>query len=102
MAGRSQGRHVFRDVDGSRFSIEVFWHRNGWFSRAGQLNVNPVEPFTTSSEAYGNAKAAHTTRPRSYEGPELPEASALKPDAGRRITGHGASLSKPFNLAALR
>jgi len=59
MAGRYQGRHVFRDLNGNQFCIEVFWGQDGWFWRAGQLNADAVGPFTTSSEAYRSAESAY-------------------------------------------
>jgi len=83
MAGRYQGRHVFRAVDGSRFSIEVFWDQNGWFWRAHQPNGNVVGPFTTSSEAFRCAKAAHYREAHSPEGSSSLEASAPDPRKGQ-------------------
>ena len=61
MAGRYQGYHLFRDVDGeSRRSVEVFWEHNGWFWRprfkGRPADGEAVGPFTTSTQAYESAK----------------------------------------------
>ena len=61
MAGRYQGYHLFRDVDGeSRRSVEVFWEHNGWFWRprfkGRPADDEGVGPFTTSTQAYESAR----------------------------------------------
>ena len=61
MAGRYYGYHVFSNEEGKDpISIEVFWHPDGWFWRH-RFEGRPPEceafgPFTTSSEAFKNAK----------------------------------------------
>jgi hypothetical protein len=61
MAGRYQGCHMFRDMDSQDcVNVEVLWQNSGWFWRRledDQPHDNAVGPFTTSSEAYGSAKA---------------------------------------------
>jgi hypothetical protein len=61
MAGRYQGCHVLPGGDGGQRSIEVFWHQAGWFWRP-RLDGRPLDgaangPFTTSTEAYQNARS---------------------------------------------
>ena len=58
MAGRFQGRHVFVDAHGSQREVDVYWHGAGWFWRSLQTRGDAAGPFTTSSEAYEDAKAA--------------------------------------------
>jgi hypothetical protein len=81
MAGRYQGRHVFQDLNGHQLGIEVFWGQDGWFWRADQLNANAVGPFTTSSEAYGSARATchrevEAEGPSSLRGADVPRSRA--------------------------
>jgi hypothetical protein len=57
MAGRYQGCHVLRDMDGGHRTVEVFWHHNGWFWRPCEPRGDAVGPFTTSTKAYESAKA---------------------------------------------
>jgi hypothetical protein len=64
MAGRYQGYHVFRDMDGGHRSVEVFWHHNGWFWRPCEPRGDAVGPFTTSTEAYESAKVHRAIRER--------------------------------------
>jgi hypothetical protein len=58
MAGRYQGFHRLRCKDGEK-CFEVYW-QNGWFWRPGSPGSQPrgeaVGPFTTSTEAYQNAR----------------------------------------------
>src|SRR5262245_35322140 len=59
MAGRYQGCHVLPDGEGGHRSIEVFWNQAGWFWRpieGGPLEGAANGPFTTSTEAYQNAR----------------------------------------------
>jgi hypothetical protein len=63
MAGRYQGYHRFRDKNGEEYgSFEVFW-QSGWFWRQRSPGSPPdgeaVGPFTTSTEAYQNARGEH-------------------------------------------
>jgi hypothetical protein len=59
MAGRYQGDHVLRGIDGGSRNVEVFWHHNGgWFWRPWEPRGDAVGPFTTSTEAYESAKAS--------------------------------------------
>ncbi len=67
MAGRYQGYHVFRDMDGGHRSVEVFWHHNGWFWRPCEPRGDAVGPFTTSTEAYESAKASLATSWSSFK-----------------------------------
>jgi hypothetical protein len=60
MAGRFQGYHRFRDKDGEEYgSFEVFW-QSGWFWQPRSPGSPPdgkaAGPFTTSTEAYQNAR----------------------------------------------
>jgi hypothetical protein len=63
MAGRYQGYHLFSDGDGEgHIGVEVFWQHHGWFWRP-RFEDRPAEgeafgPFTTSSEAFKNAKSS--------------------------------------------
>ena len=66
MAGRYQGRHVFIK-DGEHLHVEVFWQQSGWFWRPHKGRVpddDAIGPFTTSTEAYENAKVAQRSRAR--------------------------------------
>jgi hypothetical protein len=58
MAGRYQGCHVLRDVDGGCKEVEVFWGHCGWFWRPREPHDDTIGPFTTSTEAYESANAA--------------------------------------------
>ena len=69
MAGRYQGYHRFRDKDGEEYgNFEVFWHQiGGWFWRPRSPGFPPegataVGPFTTSTEAYQNARSERFIR----------------------------------------
>jgi hypothetical protein len=65
MAGRYQGRHVFVKSDGEHLQFEVFWQHNGWFWRSHKHCAavsEAVGPFTTSTQAYENAKDAPRVR----------------------------------------
>jgi hypothetical protein len=57
MAGRYEGRHVFRNRRGDDRPVEVFWHSRGWFWRPLQPLGEVIGPFTTSTEAYKSAMA---------------------------------------------
>jgi hypothetical protein len=73
MAGRYQGCHLLPDGDGGQRSIEVFWHQAGWFWRLrfdGVLDGAANGPFTTSTEAFQNARDAPV--PASRRPPSLP------------------------------
>jgi hypothetical protein len=56
MAGRYQGRHIFKNHGRGPRSIEVFWGSCGWFWRPCESHSSSVGPFTTSTEAYQSAK----------------------------------------------
>jgi len=59
MAGRYQGYHCLHSRDGDT-SFEIFWQQNGWFWRPRSPGSLPegqaIGPFTTSTEAYLNAR----------------------------------------------
>jgi len=69
MAGRYQGFHLFGDRDGEgHVGAEVFWQHHGWFWRP-RLEGRPADdkgfgPFTTSSEAFKDAKTKLRSRIR--------------------------------------
>ena len=65
MAGRYQGYHLFRDVDGeTRRSVEVFWEHNGWFWRP-RFKVVPLttKELGRSPQARKRMKARENGNP---------------------------------------
>jgi hypothetical protein len=68
MAGRYQGSHVLRNVDGDHRSVEVFWDQHGWFWRPCDPRGGALGPFTTSTEAYESAQTHYAIREHALAG----------------------------------
>lgn len=59
MAGRYQGYQRIRNEDGEEY-FEIVWKQNGWFWHLRSPGSAPegetIGPFTTSTEAYQDAR----------------------------------------------
>ena len=60
MAGRYHGYHCIHSEGGEKY-FEIFWQQTGWYWRPRSPGSAPegeaIGPFTTSTEAYQDARS---------------------------------------------